>query len=133
MALEIREVGTSLDGATCPYCEATVLPAYDPDELEPWDPAPACEHVWGLAHDHGIAFLSSAARAQLAASGILVIDDDDLGIGLEVSEEPVGGDRRGHVGLLADYVHGDGAAILAVYAPAPIFEGTYVGIAERLG
>jgi len=127
--LEIREVGSSLDGASCPFCDAVVFPPLDPNELEPWDPIPACEHVFFLAHDHGIGFVSERARAQLAASGVLAIDEGDLGIMLESNED---GEQRDPLELIRSCVHGDEAVILAVYAPAPVFEGQYVGVARRL-
>lgn len=133
MPLEIREVGQVTDPVDCPFCGVTVLPPSDPEELEPWEPAPACGHVWGLWHDHGIAHLSPEARAQLAASGVSVHEDSDLGIELELSEDPEREDDRHHSDILTDTIHGPGAVVLAVYTGPPGPEGSYVGVAERLG
>ncbi len=129
MALEIREVGSGADDAACSVCGAIVLAAADPATVEPWEPMPACEHVFFLGHDHGIAFISQRAQEQLAASGVLTITDPVLGISLESSEEGQQGDA---LDLIAANVHGDQAEILAMYAPAPSFEGQYVGVASRL-
>ena len=129
MALEIREVGSSLDGANCPFCDAVIINPVDPTSLDPWDPTPACEHVFFLGHDHGIAYVSQRAQEQLAASGVLTIVDPALGISLESTEEGQQGDT---LELISLNVHGDRAEILAVYAPAPSFEGQYVGVANRL-
>ena len=131
--LEIREVGNVSDPIHCTVCGAVVLAPQDPDTLEPWSPEPACGHVWGLWHDHGIAYLSSGARAQLAASGVLSLDNPDLGIELELSEDPESGDDRHHSDVLTGTVRGPGAVVLAVYTGPPTLEGTYVGVAERLG
>jgi hypothetical protein len=133
MSLEIREVGSTADPVHCTVCGAVVLEPYDPDSLEPWDPAPACGHLWGLWHDHGIAYLSGEARAQLAASGVLVLDDPTLGIELEVSEDPDSQHDRDPMDILTGIIHGQGALVLAVYSGPPTLEGTYVGVAERLG
>lgn len=133
MELEIREVGQVTDPVECPYCGALALPPSDPEELELWDPEPACGHVWGLWHDHGVAYLSPEARAQLAASGVLVLDDPDLGIELELSEDPESEDNRNHTDILTSTIYGPGAVVLAVYTGPPGPEGSYVGVAERLG
>lgn len=133
MPLEVREVGQVSDPIDCPFCGVTVLPAMDPDVLEPWDPSPACAHVWGLWHDHGIAYLSAEARAQMAAFGVLIRDDETLGIDLELSEDPDSEDHRHHADVLGDTIHGPGAVVLAGYSGPPGPEGSYVGVAEKLG
>jgi len=133
MPIEIHEVGQVTDPVGCPFCGVKVLPPDDPEDLEPWDPEPACGHVWGLWHDHGIVYLSPEARAQLAASGVLVLDNPEVGIELELSEDPESGDDRHHSDVLTGTVRGPGAVVLAVYTGPPTLEGTYVGVAERLG
>ena len=133
MELEIREAGAPSDPVHCTVCGVVVLEPDEPDALEAWDPTPACEHVWGLWHDHGIVYLSPDARRQLAASGVLVHDQPELGIELEISEDPDSGDDRSEGEILTGIIHGPGAAILAVYAGPPSFEGAYIGTAERLG
>ena len=133
MPLEIREVGATTDPIECPFCGVVALPALDPEELEPWNPAPACAHVWGLWHDHGVVYLSPQARAQLAASGVLLRDDAHLGIELELSEDPESEDDRHHTDILTSTIHGTEAVVLAVYTGPPGPEGSYVGVAERLG
>jgi hypothetical protein len=132
VALDIREVGQTTDPVHCTVCNVIVLPPDDGESLEPWDPAPACVHVWGLWHDHGVVYLSPAAQAQLAASGVLVHEDPDLGIELEVSEDPESEDDRGATEILASIIHGPGAVVLAVYTGPPAPEGSYVGVAEHL-
>ena len=132
MELETREVGQVTDAIICPHCGATVLPPEDPDVSEEWNPALACPHTWGLWHDHGIAYLSPEARGQLAASGIIVNDDPDLGIDLEVPGNPESEDDRSLMDILTSTIHGPGAVVLAVYTGPPGFEGSYVGVTEGL-
>jgi hypothetical protein len=66
-------------------------------------------------------------------SGVLVLDDLDLGIELELSEDSESEDDRDHMAILTSIVHGPGAVVLAVYTGPPTLEGTYVGVAESLG
>jgi len=130
--LEILEVGTTSEPVHCTVCGMVVLEPQDPGTLEPWNPTPACEHVWGHRHDYGIAYLSPTARAQLAASGVLVIDDGNFGIDLELSEDSDLGDDRDQRTVLTETIPGPGAVILAVHAVLPTLTGTYVGVAEKL-
>lgn len=132
MPLEIREVGRPTDPVHCTVCNKLVLAPEDPDALEPWNPTPTCDHVWGPWHDYGIVYLSPAARSQLAASGILAVHDEDLGLELELSEDPDSEDDRDDMTVLTETIHGPGAVILAIYSGPPTFDGTYVGIAESL-
>lgn len=133
MSLEIREVGSSTDPVHCTVCAVVVLEPQAPTALEPWDPAPACVHVWGLWHDHGIAYLSPEARAQLAASGVVVLDDPTFGIELEVPEDPNSQDDRDHMAILTNVIDGQDAVVLAVYSGPPTLDGSYIGVAKSLG
>lgn len=113
------------EGVACPHCDAMVIPAFQERDSATDDvaPTPACEHVFLIAHDMGIAYLSEAARAALDDVGVAVVGDDGL---LELD----GGDDMDDIwALLSRGITWPAAQVLAVYAPAPSFSGTYVGVA----
>lgn len=123
MSAPLRDVGSSLDTVLCPHCGAVVHEAVDPNNLE-WDATPGCPHVFVLGHDLGIEFLSEAARLQLEAAGIAVEDYPEGGIELPEEED------ESWLETIDRAISLPGAEVLAVYAPAPVFDGTYIGIAE---
>ena len=133
MPLSIREVGQAADPVSCPFCEVVVLPPSDVEQLKPWIPAPGCSHVWGLWHDHGVVYLSTDARAQLAASGVFVLDGPDRCLALGESADSDFRDDPHPTDVLTRMIHGPGANVLAVYTGPPGSEASYVGVAERLG
>ena len=131
--LAIQEFGQASDHVSCPFCEVVLLSPSDLEQFEPWSSVPGCSHVWGLWHDHGVVYLSADARAQLAASGVSVLDDPDRCLALEVSEDPDSRDYPHPSDVLTQMIYGPGAIVLAVYTVPPEPQGTYVGVAERLG
>lgn len=121
MSIDVIEVGTTLDDIACPNCGEVVWGAGDARESEDW--TPACAHVFLLAHDIAIAYLRPDARAMLEAAGVDVDGPDDM---FELDDEC----HDSRWDILGAHVPLPGARILAAYAPAPVFDGIYVGIAD---
>lgn len=127
--MEPVDTGRFLEGVACPHCDAMVITRFQDRDLAIEDvlPTPACDHVFLIAHDMGIAYLSKAARAALGEAGVAVVDNDGL---LELD----GGDGEDDIwSLLSRGITWPASQVLAVYAPAPSFDGTYVGVAARVG
>lgn len=123
MAAPLIEVGTTLDEVRCTFCEV-ILYADTPQFTEAIDHVPACPHVFLLAHDEGIVYLSPAARSQIEHSGNSIDED---GILMELQSTNNGEDRWEILDRSIDLPQ---AQVLAVYAPAPVFAGWYIGVCE---
>ena len=123
MPAPLVEVGTSLDEVHCPFCQ-TLIYATTAEFSEAEVAAPACAHVFLLAHDEGIEYLSPAARAQLESSGVsLDVEASPLNLTSENDDE-------GRWEILDRVITLAQARVLAVYAPAPVFAGWYMGVCE---
>lgn len=121
MSIEITEVGTTLDDIACPNCAAVVWDATAAREGHEW--TPACVHVFLLAHDVAITYLRPDARTTLQESGVDLDGPDDA---IDISDDC----HESRWDILDAHLPLDGARILAVYAPAPVFDGFYIGIAD---
>lgn len=127
--MEPIDTGLFFEGVTCPHCEATIITGFDQrsDTQDALASEPGCDHVFLLAHDMGIAWISDDARAALAAAGIDVRDEDGL---IELGDPDDDDDTWALVGRAIGWPE---AQILATYAPGPSFDGTYVGVAPSHG
>lgn len=127
--MEPVDTGRFFEGVACPHCDTVVITGFrDRDStIDDVVPTPACDHVFLIAHDMGIAYLSDAARAALDEAGVAVVGADDL---LELD----GGDDEDDIwSLLSRAITWPESQVLAVYAPAPSFDGTYVGVTVHVG
>lgn len=120
------DTGLYSEGVSCPYCDAVVITGFESQEA-PGDSEPSfeppCAHVFLLAHDVGITYLSEAARLALSEAGITITGEQDL-LTLQGSE-----DDKSIWDLLGEAIQWPGAQVLAVYAPAPSLLGAYAGVA----
>lgn len=127
--MEPIDTGLFFEGVSCPHCAATIIHGFDNrDATEPDSFAePGCEHVFLIAHDLGIAYLSKDARSALVAAGIDISAQDDM---IELGSDSEEDDLWTLVGR---GIRWPSAQVLAVYAPAPAFDGTYVGVVAQQG
>jgi hypothetical protein len=127
MAAPLEERDTFHLGTNCPVCEAQVIPGYG---AEAWSDelVPACPHVFLIAHDEAISYLSPAALGWLKAADVKV-DDTDGFIELFWERQP----DAGRLQIIDAVTPLTDARVLAVYAPAPVFAGTYVGVSASHG
>ena len=123
MPAPLVEVGTSLDEVRCPFCQV-VLYANTAEFTEATAHEPPCAHVFLLAHDEGIEYLSPPARTQLEASGVM-LDEDAAPLELASTD-----DGEGRWEILDRVITLPDARVLAVDAPAPVFAGWYMGVCE---
>ncbi len=86
-----------------------------------------CEHVFLVAHDMAIVYLSDVAKAQLRLAGYVVEDTNPKDVQVESSDE-----NETLWTILDKAIVGEETKILAVYAPPPVFDGSYYGVARRL-
>ncbi len=125
MPAPLTEVGTSLDDVLCPFC-STVL--QDAEAMKQGaEMTRGCEHVFMVAHDMAIVYLSDAAKAQLRIAGYTVNDSDPTDVQIESDDED-----ENRWAILDKAITGDEAKVLAVYAPPPVFDGSYYGVARSL-
>jgi hypothetical protein len=123
MPAPLIEIGTTLDEIRCTFCEA-ILYANTPEFTEAIDHVPACPHVFLLAHDEGILYLSPTARAQIENSDNSIDED---GILMELQSP---NNRKDRWEILDRSIDLPQAQVLAIYAPAPVFAGWYIGVCE---
>jgi hypothetical protein len=125
MPVPMKEVGTSLDDVICPFCSVVLQDAEAVRACE--EASQECEHVFLLAHDEGIEYLSDAAKGQLRAAGFTVDDSEPRDIEIQGPN-----DEASLWEIINESINGEEAQVLAVYAPAPVFAGSYFGVARSL-
>lgn len=125
--MEPVDTGRFFEGVDCPHCGTVLIRGFDDrDENEGFD-SPACEHVFVMAHDLGITYLSPEAMQEIKSAG-LVVDMSEAPL-LHIQAVTDDEDEADSWAVLGRAIRWPEAQILATYAPAPSFDGTYVGVA----
>jgi len=123
--MEIQDTGLFFEGVKCPHCGAEIIPGFNRNEdgFEDFG-MPPCEHVYLMANDAGITYLSQKVREQLETAGFRV----DGANGELIEVEDVSKSESLDLGSIGRILDRPTAQILATYAPAPSFDGIYVGL-----
>ena len=125
MTIPQIDTGAFREDLKCPHCDSIVMRGFDPNNEIGWERELACNHVFLMADDIAIVYLSSESIRALRAADVIVEDVDGY-IDVTLNDEPLG---HGEVcEVLSGDAHFEGAQVLAVYAPAPSFLGSYIGV-----
>jgi len=125
MPIPQTETDLFFEGIDCPACGRVALEGFDPNRVEAFDSETLCSHVFMRANDVGLEYLSAMAISVLETRGATV-DVDGGFVEVELAGEEL--NQAEVLDLLASDGNFTEAKVLAVYAPAPVFNGAYVGL-----